>query len=475
MNRYFIPGEGRGDFPRRSYAKLDQIEPPNQADTPDIVFAFDAVDADWQGFREGLLSLEPDPKVDAELRGYWAQHFAPPDGREIRGSDPFEKLPIYRVEITLERDAPLADELLGAGDQWFVIELDTQGVLEVDVFGGMFAAPVQAWLAHAPRPAPQAAALTRLFDMDDWPDATNEELVGALRIDCRMEQLIMFDIGQGSATALVCQCGRLVTYFDVGCGVYRNTKSRPNSIKFCTHEPPRVILSHWDADHWAAATVDRRLLSMTWIAPRQSIGAKHKTFGNDILRAGGRLLIVPPTIPLLRWGGAGQTLELRRCTGTDRNCSGLALVVEDHASQRGWLLPGDAAYNFVPGTLPVDLAAVVVPHHGADMGAASTPPSAPSGYARLLYSFGPSNAHGRTGIRHPTGAAVAAHGTAGWSHGAWAPPPPAMSPAGQPVLATASHLSTHEQGIVVGWSGAPLPALFGHAASCPDVMPVVQS
>lgn len=475
MNRYFIPGEGRRDFPRRSYAKLDQIEPPNQAEAKDILFAFDAIDAEWPGFREGLLSLEPGPHAEANLHRFWAQRFAPPDKREIEGPDPFDELPIYRIEITLGRHDTVAENLLGAGDQWFEMELDTQGELEVDVFGGLFMAPVPARLAHLPRPAVPAAALTRLFDMDNWPDATEDELVAALEIGCRMEQLIMFDIGQGSATALVCRCGQPVTYFDVGCGVYRNAKTKPSQISFCTHESPRVILSHWDADHWAAATLDRRLLGMIWIAPRQSISNKHKAFGNDILKAGGRLLIVPPTLSPLRWGTAGQTLELRRCTGTDRNSSGLALVVEDHTSQRGWLLTGDAAYNFVPGALPLDLAAVVVPHHGADMGPASIPPSAGPGYARLLYSFGPDNAHGRTSVRHPTTAAISAHGAAGWPHGAWAPPPPAMKPAGQPVLATASHLTTHERGIAVGWSGPPFPTLFGHAASCPDVMPVVQS
>jgi hypothetical protein len=475
MNQYFIPGEGRRDYPRRSYAKLDQIEPPNQVEAKDILFAFDAIDAEWPGFRDGLLMLQPGPGTEAKLRRFWDLRFAPPSSRKIDGNDPFDELPIYRIEITLGRVNPLAEILLGAGDQWFEISLDTKGDLEVDVFGGLFMSPVPARLAHLPRPAKPAASLTRLFDMEDWPDATEDELVTALQIGCRMEQLIMFDVGQGSATALVCQCGMPVTYFDVGCGVYRNTKTRPSRISFCTHEPPRVILSHWDADHWAAATLDRRLLGMTWIVPRQSISAKHKAFGNDILKTGGRILIVPPTLSPLKWGAAGQTLELRRCTGIDRNSSGLALVVDDYASQRGWLLTGDAAYNFVPGPLPHDLAAVVVPHHGADMGAVSIPPSAGPGYARLLYSFGPDNAHGRTGVRHPTIAAITAHSVAGWPHRGWALPPPAMNPPGLPVLATASHLTRHEQGIAVGWSRPPSPTLCGHAATCPDLLPVVQS
>ncbi|RZF64321.1 metallo-hydrolase/oxidoreductase [Sphingomonas populi] len=478
MNRFFIPGEGRRDFPKRSYAKLDQVEPPNAEEARKILFAFDAVDADWPGFEGGqMLSLEDDPAAEARLSRFWAARFSPPDDRVIDGPDPFDALPMYRIDITLGRHDPLAEKLLGMDGQWFEIGLNAEQGQEVEVYGGLFMAAVPARLSHKPRPAAPAVKLERLFSMEDWPDATRDELEAVLGgVACPIERLLMFDIGQGSATALVCQCGNVISYFDVGCGVYRNAKTMPATVSFCTHEPPTVILSHWDADHWAGATVDKRLLAMTWVAPRQSISKVHKALGNDILKGGGRILIVPTALSPLVWGNPGQTFELRRCTGTDRNGSGLALIAEDNGTQSGWLLTGDAAYNYVPGPLPANLTAVAVPHHGADMGKASIPPASPHpGYARLLYSFGPANAHGRTGVSHPTAAAVAAHNSAGWPQGAWAPPPAAMRLAGQPVLATASHLTTHEQGIAVGWSGPPVPVLSGHAASCPDVMPVVQS
>jgi beta-lactamase superfamily II metal-dependent hydrolase len=478
MNRYFIQGEGRRDFPKRSYAKLDQIEPPNIDDAPEIMFAFDAVDAEWSGFDRGqLLSLANDQQDQERLHRFWAQRFAPPYDRKPTGPDPFDELPIYRIEITLRREDPMAKVFLAARNQWLEIDLNSSLGQEVDVFGGLFMAPVPARLGHTPRRATSSESLERLFDMDGWPDATVQELEAALgSVTCDIGQLLMFDVGQGSATALMCQCGHLMMYFDVGCGVYRNAKTKPATISFCTHEPPVVILSHWDADHWAGATIDKRLLAMTWIAPRQSISSKHKAFGNDILKAGGRILIVPSTLPSITFGGAAQTLELRRCTGIDRNGSGLALIVEDHRSQMGWLLTGDAGYNFVPPPLPQNLSAVVVPHHGADMGSASIPPtSAHPAYARLLYSFGPGNAHGSTSVSHPTAAAVAAHAAAGWPTGAWSPPPPATTPAGRPVLATASHNSTHQGGIAVGWSTPPYSLLSGHAATCPDVMLVLQS
>jgi len=365
--------------------------------------------------------------------------------------------------------------LLAAGDQWFEIELDNKGARPVDVFGGMFTESVEAYLNNIRPSKSRSLELTRLFGMADWPDATEGDLLSALTTNCSIEMMAVYDVGQGSSNALICQCGQLVTYFDTGCGVYRNHKTRPSKITFCTHEPPRVILSHWDADHWAAAKLDSRLLRLTWIVPRQSISGVHVTFANQILKSGGRILVVPPSLTTLQWREGKQTLEIRRCTGIDRNGSGLALIVEDSQSKRGWLMTGDAAYSFVPGPLPTNLVAIVVPHHGADMGRINTPPGPSTNYHRLLYSFGPGNAHGRTSIRHPTPATVSAHLGAGWRHVGWYPPPPAIWRANPPVLATASHPASHEMGLIVGWSEPAVLRLSGHIAGCPDVMPIVQT
>jgi hypothetical protein len=204
----------------------------------------------------------------------------------------------------------------------------------------------------------------------------------------------------------------------------------------------------------------------------------HKTFAADILAHGGQLLIVPTSRPPPTYSGStpsGQTLSLRRCTGSDRNGSGLALFVEDPASGLAWLLTGDAAYNYIQGPWPQDFAAVVVPHHGANMGIASVPPSrsASLSYTRLLYSFGPDNQHGSTNVRHPTDAAVNAHNGMGWNHGSWTVPNAGFSIAGGDTLATAQHLVTHLDGAIVGWSAAPnLPST---CASCSATIDVKQS
>lgn len=475
MNRYFIPGEGPRDFPRRSYARIDQVEPINPEGAPDVVISFDAVDATWKGFHEGsLLNLNGSDQSQMERARFWSERFSRDPGQPTDELDPYEEVPLYQIELTLPRDHEWLRDGLLAGD-WLEIDLDDRGDIEVDVYGGMFQEPVLAYISHAPRPAMPAAVLSAAFDMTLWPDATQAELDAALPPRCDIEKLVMFDVGQGSACALICQCGFPTTYFDVGCGVYRNAATSPPSVRFCVCDNPTIILSHWDSDHWAGALKDTTLQQLVWVAPRQTISPKHTTFGNSILKAGGRILIVPINTPPISWT-SGAKCELRRCTGplSDRNASGMALIVEDPRSGRSWLLTGDAAYDKIPPPLPTNFAAVVVPHHGADMGSASIPPiMSCHHYTRLLYSFGPGNAHGKMSVRHPTQAAMDAHVLASWPHGAWLPSSPGDTIAGVPVLATAAHHIGHQGGVVTSWTS---PAtLTGHLSTCVQAMPVTQS
>jgi len=349
----------------------------------------------------------------------------------------------------------------------------------VDVYGGLFAAPTLAFLKVAPATNAPAAALNAVFDMDAWPDASASDVVSALgSAGCgSVDTLVCFDIGQGSASALVCPHGYPAYYYDVGRGSGRNRATSPARVDFCTCLDPPVILSHWDTDHWVGAKGHSRLHGQTWVTPRQKISTTHTLLANDILKAGGRVLVVPAGTPPMRWTVGGQEFDLRRCTATSgRNGTGLALVVTDKASGRAWVLTGDAAYNELPHAVPAYIAALVAPHHGADMGSASVPFGRSShAYARLIYSFGPGNTFGKkkSPVQHPVQAAVLAHMGAGWVHGSWAPPPPGHRVAGSDVLATGAHASTHLDGAAATFAGGS-PSLH-HLSGCPNALPVTQS
>jgi hypothetical protein len=178
----------------------------------------------------------------------------------------------------------------------------------------------------------------------------------------------------------------------------------------------------------------------------------------------------------LTWSSGTQNYDLQRATGSGRNGSRLVLVVTDISSSRSWVLTGDAGYDLIAQQAPANIAAMVVPHHGADMGAASTPfARSPNSYARLFYSFGHDNGHGpkKPPIRHPVAAAVTAHQGQNWDHGRWTPAKGGHSTAGRDVLPTATHLTTHLDGGAAGWNGPPTS--LGHLAGCANAMPVSQS
>ena len=478
MNRFFSTETLESFAPGRAYARLDQIEPPNVEEAEEFVFAYEAADADWKGFGpDGPLPLDsPEQLIQAQQKmwrsardhGGWERH------EPIAG--PFDDLPLFRLELTLKRRDPLCGALLDFGERWLEFVLDPAGTVPVDVFAGLFAAPTATYLAGPPKLAARESGLQAAFDLDAFPDADDREIEAALSAPCGVDALAVFDVGQGSASALICHCGAWTLFYDLGCGVYRNAGTCPSgAIRFCHCGSAPIVLSHWDADHWSAARKDIAALGHSWIAPRQKLGAIHKTFAADIV-LNGRLLIVPNGTPAYSVSTAsGHSLSLRRGSGADRNGSGLVLFVEDPMSARSWLLTGDVAYHQIPGPWPSDLAAVVAPHHGADMGAASVPPTRPSAsYARLLYSFGPDNRHGRSSISHPTAAAVASHSKAGWLHGLWSPATPGHTVAGADTLATAWHLTSHLTGAVAGWTAAPLTPLHP-CLPCGSTVTVAQS
>ena len=103
---------------------------------------------------------------------------------------------------------------------------------------------------------------------------------------------------------------------------------------------------------------------------------------------------------------------------------------------------------------------MVAPHHGADLDPATPVPAPIPGalYRRLVYSFGANNAHGKTGVCHPTPRGVAAHNHAGWYHGAWPLARPGTPIPGPDVLATCEHLpGVTRGGALVGWDSQPVP------------------
>ncbi|MBT9293088.1 hypothetical protein [Prosthecodimorpha staleyi] len=471
MNRIFRPYDGWDGFPARSFARLDATEPSSLKEVGEAVFAFDAIDASWSEFSAGHdLDLEAPSAISEVSKALWAKLFGPKTQRPIETL--FDKMPIYRIEITAKRSSHFWSDLESLEEgQWVEIVLTAAGSHAVDVYGSIVAEAVEAYLVSvASLSGARENALSNLFNIDAWPSSPEIDIQAALR-RATPDQLTVYDVGQGGAAGLLDCSNTASIFFDLGAGSYGNSRTRPNPLRFCWRGSPPVVLSHWDTDHWAGELTDPAASGRDWIAPRQSkLGPTHHAFAARILVQGGSLLIWGATAgaTLSVTFAGGVVLSLGRCTGPSRNGSGIACLVENSSADASWLLTGDAGYSEIPLVPSFQIIGIIAPHHGADMVRFGSAPTRPgSGYCRLFYSFGPDNKHGRTSVKHPTTAAINDHRAQSWDHGTWTTTGTiATTIAGKDVLATAENSGgptgpRNLDSAVMGWSLAPTVPLAG--------------
>lgn len=348
---------------------------------------------------------------------------------------------------------------------WFRIvkSQNTRGRIAT-VYRGLFSEPekvtVHFMLSH------QHAKLSSIFTLPGKHQSTLDATDLKLFEDIECNRVVVFDVGQGSASAslsnpkLSAVAGNTPElYFDAGAGVYANQGTRPANLVLPANSAKAVVLSHWDTDHWAGATLgstgSNTLLSKTWFAPNQVVGPRHVAFAKSIEANGGRLILLTPPhsgvldIPLAN----GRSIRLTRGAGQDRNNTGLVASIECSKSlTQSIILPGDCDYKFFTHLRTSPPVGLLVPHHGARLMSSSTDVPTPHPDAtdpKLIYSFGPNNKHGRARIRHPTIEAVMLHQA--WDHGGWRARP-GFGPAGLNVYATSEHSPAITRGdVYIDW------------------------
>jgi hypothetical protein len=221
----------------------------------------------------------------------------------------------------------------------------------------------------------------------------------------------VLDVGQGSAAFLYRgECVMPLMYLDMGGGVAYNAKTFPaNGVRWCFTAKPGVLLSHWHWDHWAGATYGGPSNTLgprkaIWLVPPASLGPLGTTFVARIHAASGTVFHWPPCLAPVSISG----LTIGLAKGAKWNDSGLVMLAELEKG-RLTLVPGDAAYAFIPPPLmPEDrhLKTLLIAHHGGHLDA--SPPTAvpiPDGKGNCFAycSVGHKNTHG-----HPS--ELAAHG-----------------------------------------------------------------
>jgi hypothetical protein len=108
-------------------------------------------------------------------------------------------------------------------------------------------------------------------------------------------------------------------------------------------------------------------------------------FLDELLGAKANVLVWPRNLKKLDLG----PIKVVKCTGWERNDSGLAMTVQ---AQRTIVMPGDAAPMFIPELDVAKSDVLVAPHHGAWIHLAGHP-------RNIVASFGARNTYGHPNYR----------------------------------------------------------------------------
>ncbi|KAB5621233.1 hypothetical protein F7234_16595 [Pseudomonas putida] len=298
--------------------------------------------------------------------------------------------------------------------------------------------------------------------------------------------VVVYDIGQGSATALVDWRGRPVIFFDLGWPTSFNARTRPahppalfdpEKCPICreTSRPPApVILSHWDFDHWAYAIENDRYdytrnaailrfkpeaINRPWILPKPPRIGNTKGLGPTHMRLLTELpnrLLWPTRLPSVSFSAGTVTRTDSKVDPCNRNNQGLAWFVRAPDSTETLLLPGDASYDHI--RLPTggaNITGLLASHHGGIATGIATHLPVRSANSKLVISVGKNNIH-----RHPNRTVLTEYHRAGWSA-------PLLTETRLPVTATTFQTGS----VLMSLWHYPWPHFSGH---CPCICTCVR-
>lgn len=238
---------------------------------------------------------------------------------------------------------------------------------------------------------PTALKLNTLFSWASFQDASEQELKYALKknysVPVNTHKLNVYNVGQGSLSAITTEDNIPLIYFDIGGGFIWNYKTYPQTLKLCFTVAKTIIISHWDGDHIETArrysySNWAQFIGKNWIVPKQDLTPFYSKLLSKMATTG-NVLVWPNSLPSLPfWAG-----KIIKCIGPDKNHSGLALiVVSTKNSIKRVLHPADVAYIHIPNYSNLKLDGLVATHHGAEFDINNNPiPTTKNG--AIAYSY----------------------------------------------------------------------------------------
>lgn len=262
--------------------------------------------------------------------------------------------------------------------------------------------------------------LNKFFSWSSFKLSNKEEILKALSKPMEIDRMFpkyklnVYNVGQGNLTAITDEDNMPLVYFDLGGGFAWNKFTYPNTLRLCFSSCKTVIISHWDNDHVETAKryfgFNPAILNgITWIAPEQDITVSYFKLAAK-MSVSGNLILWPKNLKgsISLWFG-----KLIKCKGSDKNNSGLAMIVNSpNNTIKSILNPADAAYLNIPGIKKMKFDGLVATHHGANFFNANSPiPISNIEKGNIAFSYGRYNTY-----NHPRNESVDAHHYSNWTN-----------------------------------------------------------
>mgnify|MGYP001809895637 CR=1 FL=1 len=434
-------------IPTPLLATMDEVRkqgaPFNVEDSPSETYYGYLSQIEQVQYREGASVLH---SVQLELVPFeWIEAAVMNLGDRVRDLPPaapvtllvFDDAPLDKVAAALSTTAPD----LAEGD-WYILTVPSRNGITAQRARPVFTASAVPLKASGRKlGGPKLALLRRRYK-----PFSRIDLAKILRMlqAIQPREVGVMDVGQGSCNVIYDANGTPQIYVDVGLPMFPNVLSLPPANALgnveiinpgpCLRNNPPGILTHFHWDHYSMlgmAANAAALRNRDWIFPPQGAGPY---LAGQILQINGsphgHVHVFPLGLGIL----PGGDITIIQCVPAgmapgDLNNSGLAVVVRlDAANNRDMLLPGDAAFQSIPGLAGFGgLRWMTATHHGSATNLVPPPapllaPPIPAPYAagqgRLGYSYGinggvPGGVHC---YGHPNAPAVAAYPVAGWGN-----------------------------------------------------------
>lgn len=399
-NRFFDPpDDGEGPRKGRVYAAIEVPEPENDFT------------------RSNVRKPEPEPVTLECVDASWFHSMQFAENRRL-WTDIYQSAPLSVLELTNYRLPPFPENSQPGDIAWYEFgyepaasDSESDARIYTSLYSGGAAVKISfhepramGWQGEGPMGGSGWVSQVMANHLD--VDALLQICHKLARVDCS-GGVAIYDVGQGACQAALDEYLHLPQlYVDFGGGVLSNTKTFPEEFTgFCFTRNPMIVLSHWDWDHWSSAYRHEKSLNVPWLAPPVPMKPIQQAFAAD-LYVRGSLHIWDNTWPAEIVSGP---VRIERCTGRTANDSGLAVTLHRSArSTRNFLLPGDAAYAYIPSVAGgAAFNSLCMTHHGGRLHS-SVYPKPKRGSASVL-SAGPRNSY-----RHPLFQTVATHLKEGW-------------------------------------------------------------